>query len=320
MSFLRHGCRLLIATPRLAAAFLGAERYWQLHHALRDLALPPSAVLTATEIRRFRHYHLGTTYLAVLFCTRLGRRRTARERALFSNLAALACFFDDLVDAWRTQPGTTIWPPLQTPEAYGHTTDPRGLSLHFLKNIREKLPPERLPEFQDWVQRVFQVETAGQQRSASNFLKINDLEKITAEKGGCSVVLFRCLISAPLSEGEQSFWQAFGLLIQLCDDIFDLWHDRQAGVSTLATRFAAQNDIVGLTDFFEKQALVVTSRAGCLRGEIHFLLAITRVCLRHYAGLRRKYGSLPLDDRHLMVMDMERWPNRWRAAVELFRA
>lgn len=320
MSFLRHSCRLLIATHRLAAAFLGAERYWRLHHALRDLALPPSAVLTAIEIRRFRHYHLGTTYLAALFCTRLGRRRTARERALFSNLAALACFFDDLADTYQGQPNASDWMPPQTPEAYGYAADARGLSLHFLKNVREKLPPERWPEFRDWMQRVFQIEVAGQQRSTPNFLKINDLGQITAEKGGCSVLLFRCLMSEPLSEREQVFWREFGSLIQLCDDIFDLWHDRQAGVATLATHFAEQNDILGLTDFFEKQALIVTSRAGCLRGEIHFLLAITRVCLRHYAGLLRKYGSLPLNDRHLMVADMERWHNRWRAAVELFRA
>jgi len=345
MSFLQHCARLLAATLRLAAAFLRAEQRWRQQQALRDLHLPDAAALTAPEIRRFRHYYLGTTYLAVLFCTRLGResvahlegvhesvthlqgvphffnflkrprRRTEQERALFSQLAALACFFDDLVDTFR---GQTELPSLSV-EAYGHAADSRGLSLHFLKKLTEKLPPERLPQFRDLMRRVFRTEAAGAQRNTTIFLKTSDLEKITAEKGGCSVLLFRCLLLEPISEREQMFWRDFGLLIQLCDDIFDLWHDRRAGIATLATRFAEQNDVRGLAAFFEKKARVVTVQAGPIRGEIHFLLAITRVCLRHYAQLLEKHSSLPLDDRRLMVVDMERWGNRWRAARELLR-
>lgn len=315
MSFLRHCARLLAATLRLAVAFLWAERRWRQRQALRDLALSDSVALTVSEIRRFRHYHLGTTYLAVLFCTRLGRRRTEQEWALFSQLAALACFFDDLVDAFRGQPELLAL----SPEAYGHAADPRGLSLHFLKKLSENLSPKRLAIFRHWMQRVFRTEAAGQEHDTINFLKINDLEKITAEKGGSSVLLFRSLLAEPILENEQKFWRDFGLLIQLCDDIFDLWHDRQAGIVTLATRFAEQNDVRGLVDFFEKKALIVTVQAGRVRGEIHFLLAITRVCLRHYARLLAKHGELPLHNRRLMVVDMERWANRWRAAVELLR-
>lgn len=317
MTFLRHYCRLLLAALRLAAAFVGAGLYWR-HQVMHDLSLPYPAALTPKETRRFRHYFYGTTYLAVLFCTHLGRRRTTRERWLFSHLAALACFFDDLVDAARGQ-NPADWTLPATPEAYGQATDPRGLSLHFLKNVCENLPLERLPEFRNWMQRVFRVEAAGQQQGAPNFLKTSDLEKITAEKGGCSVMLFRGLLAEPVPEGEQDFWQDFGLLIQLCDDIFDLWQDRQGGTTTLATRFAEQNDVRGLTEIFERQAQRVALRAGRVSGEIHFLLAIARVCLQHYTHLLARHGTLPLDDRRPMVVDMEHWQNRWRAAVELLR-
>lgn len=318
MTSLRHCLHLLLATLRLAAAFAQAEWHWR-YRMMRDLGLRDPSLLTAKEIRRIRHYTYGTTYLAVLFCLRTGRRRIARERYLFSNLAALACFFDDLVDAFRGQNGAD-WTLPDTPEAYGHAADPRGLSLLFLKNVCENLPPERLPEFRNLMQRVFRVEAAGQQRDAANFLKISDLEKITAEKGGCSVLLFRCLLVEPISKNEQGFWQEFGLLIQLCDDIFDLWHDRQAGTATLATFFAEQNDVRGLMEMFERQVRTVAQKSDRIRGEIHFLLAITRVCLRHYAELLETHGNLPLDDRRRMVVDMERWQNRWRAAVELLRA
>ncbi len=317
MTWLLHCHRLLLATLRLAAAFAQAAWHWR-HQVRRDLNLRDPSLLTTKEIRRIRHYTYGTAYLAVLFCVHLGRRRTARERYLFSNLAALACFFDDLVDAFQS-PNGADWTLPETPEAYGHATDPRGLSVHFLKNVCENLLPERLPLFRDLMQRVFRVESAGQQRDAAKFLKISDLEKITTEKGGCSVLLFRCLLLEPISENEQSFWREFGMLIQLCDDIFDLWHDRQAGTATLATFFAEQNDVQGLVEIFERQVRTISQKSGRILGEIHFLLAITRICLRHYAELLETHGSLPLDDRRLMVVDMECWRNRWRAAVELLK-
>ena len=50
---------------------------------------------------------------------------------------------------------------------------------------------------------------------------------------------------------------------------------------------------------------------------VHFLVSITRVCLRHYADLQKKRGTLPLDDRAAMVVDMEKWDNRLRAMREL---
>jgi hypothetical protein len=47
------------------------------------------------------------------------------------------------------------------------------------------------------------------------------------------------------------------------------------------------------------------------------LVSITRVCLDHYLHLQKKRGTLPLDDRSAMVVDMERWNNRLRAALKL---
>jgi hypothetical protein len=68
------------------------------------------------------------------------------------------------------------------------------------------------------------------------------------------------------------------------------------------------------------------SGVGLMRGRshtalaaIHFLIAVTRVCLRHYEDLQKKHGTLPLHDRAAMVVDMEKWGNRMRAMRELLR-
>ncbi len=355
---LRRFYHLFRATIWLTLAFARASWYFK-NRALRDLALPHPESLTSKEKRRLKHYFYGTTYLSSIFCILRGRTRSHREKHLFTNLAALAYFFDDLVDAFREKDDTGIrW--LDNPELYGQTADPRGLALHFLHNIYRELPPGDLAQFKDFMHRVFNVEM--REMPDARF-QIPDLEKVTAEKGGYSVLLFRRVLENPLSAQEQDALFQFGYLIQLCDDIFDLWHDRQAGTTTLATFFAEKNDIAGLREVFEKQVSVVReafnptpvstppptpppkgrgdveraatkSRLPSLSGEgpgvgltrakaltalaaIHFLVAVTRVCLRHYEDLQKKDGTLPLDDRAAMVVDMEKWGNRVRATKEL---
>ncbi|MCC6461452.1 MAG: hypothetical protein IT260_13340 [Saprospiraceae bacterium] len=316
-AFFRAVAGLLLAFGR-TAGYLRTK-------ALADLALPAGSRLSPAEQRRWQHYAWGTTYLAAVFGLLLGRRWSPSESASFAQLAALACFFDDLTDRFPAQPGTTA---ADSPEQYGRRVDPRGLALHLLQRVEQGLPAERLPLFRHFLQRVFQVETAGRQRGA-RAPEAGELLRLTAEKGGCSVLLFRCLLAPPLSAAEQKALFEFGGLIQLCDDIFDLWFDRQNGTATLATTWAAQHRLSTLVQVFEqqvaatRQALQTAPFSGLQRASaawaVHLLCAITRVCLQHYLLLQKKHGTLPLDSRADMVVDMGRWRHRWRAGLAIFQ-
>jgi hypothetical protein len=298
---------------------------------LQDLALPHPEMMTSKEKRRLKHYFYGTTYLSIIFCSLRGKTRSLREKHLFTNLAALAYFFDDLTDAFRNRDDSgIIWQ--DNPEQYGRSADERGLALHFLHNIYAALPPDDLSAFREYMHHVFNIETAGRQQSDSFFennkLIFNELYSITSEKGGYSVLMFRRVLAHPLSAAEQEALFQFGALIQLCDDIFDVWFDLQEGTVTLATHFAQTKDIDSLQSVFDRQVNAVTAAFRQLSGGeytsmrvettlriIHFIVSITRVCLKHYADLIAEQGALPLHDRKQMVVDMERWKNRIRAAV-----
>jgi hypothetical protein len=324
---LRHLYHLTRATIWLTLTFARAAWYFR-RRALQDLALPHPEAMNSKEKRRLQHYFYGTTYLGVVFCALRGRARSRREKHIFTNLAALAYFFDDLVDAFRHRDDTgLLWE--NNPEQYGLAADERGLALHFLRNVYSEMPAADLPQFRDFMHRVFNVETAGRQANLTDLaLLMPDLAKITAEKGGCSVLMFRRALAHPLSAAEQSAIFEFGYLIQLCDDIFDLWFDRQAGVSTLATALAKGGRVGDLVEIFERQVAATRTafratgaggRAATAYCVVHFIVSITRVCLAHYAQLERGRGGLPLDSRREMVVDMERWGNRIRTGWHLLR-
>ena len=317
---------LLRATFWLLHAFSRAS--WHMRgQAARSIALPAGLVMTAKENRRFKHYFYGTTFLATVMCSLRNLSQSRLEKHLFTNLSALAFCFDDLVEAFRDEgdPGI-LWQ--DNPEAYGQATDKRGLGLHLLHNIYQTLPEEGLLKFKAYMHRVFNVETATNQRQPEA-VGLEDLKKLTAEKGGCSVLLFRSLLYHPLSEAEENALYQFGYLIQCCDDIFDLWHDRQADINTPATYCAEQGEVELMSKNFEQQVAITyqafrQTHYPVVQVEtavhiIHYLISITRVCLHHYIDIKLKHGKMPLENRTAIVVDMEKWSNRYLAARNLLR-
>ncbi|MFN0175336.1 MAG: hypothetical protein ACKVU0_11855 [Saprospiraceae bacterium] len=337
---------LFRATLWLFLAFIRAVWHFR-WKAMRSLDLPEGFLMDSIEKRRFKHYFYGTTYLAVLMCCLRNQPRSQRETHLFINLSALAFSFDDLVDAFRNGADPSVlWQ--DNPEAYGLAADQRGLALHLLQNMYRALPEEKLIQFRGYMHRVFNVETAGKieifspaeaprrrqrlrraKAKEGGYWDIGILKKIMAEKGGNSVLLFRSVLSHPLSEKEENAFYAFGGLIQYCDDIFDLWHDLQAGTVTLASFLCERGEIELLIKIFEEQ-VVATNLAfrktayASVQVEtalhiVHYLVSITRMCLQHYLDLKRKYGILPLEDRTAIVLDMEIWANRFQAVRYILR-
>ncbi len=148
-----------------------------------------------------------------------------------------------------------------------------------------------------------------------------DLEQITWEKGGSSMLLFRGLWKHPPRPGEQEAWFCLGGLLQLCNDIFDIYRDLQAGISTLAT---IRRDVRELRQYFTAQIGHMTrafmeldyppaNKRGLLR-KVMFVCGRVFVCLDQLARAQADHGGRldveKLDRAHL-VCDMERPGNFW---------
>jgi hypothetical protein len=293
------------------------------HRALYTYGLPDLEMFNSKELRRLKHYFYGTTYLSLLFCLLRGQTRTREEKKTFTNLAALAYFFDDLVDDFRKKDDSgNTWS--NNPELFGKIADNRGLSLHFLDNIYNTLAPEHKTEFVSYMHEVFNAETTGRQQAGLQ-LSEDELYQLTVNKGGYSVLMFRRVLAHPMNEAEKTAWMELGGFIQLCDDIYDLWFDAQDDTHTLTTHFAATNELEELILYFNmqqekvKQALGATNFSTwqvrtCYSG-VKYLSHVTEVCLQHYIHLLAIHTSLPVENRKIIVVDMERRTNRIASIV-----
>lgn len=315
---LRHWFYLAWATASLGVAY--AKAFFYAKYRLKTaLNIGAGQQLTPKQTRRVFHYHWGTTYLAAVFSALNGNRMGENERYLFANLAALASFFDDLTDFSKIEANLKA----TQPEDFGKMADETGLAQHFLHNLTHRLEPSRYPEFRRYLQNVFEIEMAGKS-SDNKRLILNDLQQIAAEKGGNSTLLFRTLFPTPATEAETAALFAFGALVQTCDDIFDGWFDMQAGIHTPATLLLQENRVGDLSADFESQVARVCTlfrsthfprhQADKALKIVHYLVSVTRTCLLNYQKLASQTDKLPLDNRSLMVMDMAKWPNRFRAA------
>jgi hypothetical protein len=324
--YFRHWYFLLVATLWCVLAFARAAYYFK-YKAFSDLQLPHPELLTSKEKRRLKHYFYGTTYLSIIFCSLRGSIRSKKEKNAFTNLAALAYFFDDLVDTFQQKDQSEVlWQ--NNPEEYGKAADERGLALHFLTNVYKALPVKDLAQFKGFMHQVFNVETAGRQQKETHFSE-QEISQITAEKGGNSVLMFRRVLQQTLSESERNALYQFGFLIQMCDDIFDIWFDVKDGITTLPLTFVQQNKIPELRQRFENQVNITqiafkntpysTYNINTSLAVIHFIVTVTRVCLDHLLETSKKLGTLPLDNRNIMVVDMEKCSNRVKAAFYLLK-
>ncbi len=94
---------------------------------------------------------------------------------------------------------------------------------------------------------------AAQQKSLKqkdNSISISALEKITLAKGGSSFLYYRaCLENAP-KQTEKDLIYHLGGLMQLGNDIFDVYKDYQDNIHTLATK---TTDIKDLRRYFQQE-------------------------------------------------------------------
>jgi hypothetical protein len=190
--------------------------------------------IDADDIRKIEKYY-GLAVPAILgeaFAQLRGMQLSHTERLAATFLGASTGLYDDLFDK------------KQLPDDYinnmFHHTDTISPQNNFEKMLmaswgRTKdlcASKELLAHYAIGIHQL-QIETKQQQ---TGHLSTEAIERLTFDKGGYSVLLYMSLFYRSMPVADEKMYYNAGALLQLENDIFDVYKDSMAGIKTLVTQ------------------------------------------------------------------------------------
>jgi hypothetical protein len=163
-----------------------------------------------------------------------------------------------------------------------------------------------------------EIQLDSSKQSESELLSLDKIQQLTYDKGGWSVILgWEWITEREGGESLREVGYRLGAYMQLLNDIFDTWKDREAGVQTLATRCDNWDDLKQRWYTTEQRlrnglfALPYPSRNK--QSTWHILLifsTLAEIALQQLAALpHHQFAQLT---RKQLVCDMALWRNRFR--------
>jgi hypothetical protein len=161
-----------------------------------------------------------------------GRNTQAEEQDRLIHYFTCSSLFDDFTDL-----GTLSEAQMQaisfTPEAYAaHTFDEkvfRYAHIHLKELVQDPAA------YMEVARSLFAAQIRSKQQ-ANSTLPDADIEAVTFDKGGNSVLLCSYYLDFAATPAEQACWYTIGTLIQLTNDLYDIHKDLQDHIDTLPVR------------------------------------------------------------------------------------
>lgn len=210
------------------------------------------------DLKKITRYY-GLAVPAVLgeaFCILRGKPMTDTERMASTCQGAMTGLGDDFFDKQRlSEQGVKEF--IEMPEMFTGNTASEKLFLHFYKTALANA--QKPAAMQQQIFKVFHAQLLSKQQDRPG-LSSEVIKDISIRKGAESLLYYRTAFDNPLQNGEEKMLYCLGGLMQVSNDIFDAYKDREAGVNTLAT---TANNIGSLRKYYA--AVLKLGKAAALR-------------------------------------------------------
>lgn len=264
--------------------------------------------LTEADFKKIKKYYALAVpaILGEAFCSLQERSMKADHTHVLTYLGAITGLFDDFYDKLflsQAEIQGLIAKPTENTNPLAHVRLFVALYSSALAQIKNK------ELFFAYCQAVNQAQINSLAQKGP--LSFDQLKDITDEKGGYSLLFYRSAIDLPFTENEKALLYQVGALMQLANDIFDVYKDLQDGIHTLVTDATS---IANLRQLFMAEYLkcvelakkINVSRSNLLRFFCRINMAVfarALVCLDFY----EKQGQFkPFEmQRQQLVCDMD---------------
>ncbi|MBL6944017.1 MAG: hypothetical protein ISR56_06570 [Bacteroidales bacterium] len=171
--------------------------------------------------------------LGEAFCSLRGKPMSYFERWASTSQGVVTGLFDDFFDDIRL-PEEHIVNMVENPELIIPNTSKEKLFLDFyLMALQKSSHPEQVIK---QVKLVHQAQVASIEQENQTINK-KRIWEITQKKGGDSVLFYRTIYDHLYAKDEKEALFQLGSLMQLENDIFDIYKDYKYGIATLPTTF-----------------------------------------------------------------------------------
>jgi hypothetical protein len=293
-----------------------------INHQLSEAKRATDGSLNENDFKKITGYY-GLAVPAILgeaFCTLRGIEMTNKERLAGTSQGAMTGLFDDFFDEERLSE-KEIEDMIKNPGRFKANTVNENLFLHFYKTaLNNTLQPVLM---QDHLFKVYTAQLLSKEQVLPG-LNMERLKEITIRKGAESVLFYRSVFDNPISNAEEKMLFTLGGLMQLCNDIFDVYKDHKQGIKTLVTSARKINDLRSyFTSILESGIEEAKQVDSPLKNIRKFLGIISLgifsrcfVCLDQLEKVEMKYGGEfdpDLYERKDLICDMDTAANKWRS-------
>jgi len=186
----------------------------------------------------------------------------------------------------------------------------------YLYNQISKDPDEVVSRYLSEVIRAQDISLKQHQQDKLSYQELYD---ITFAKGGNGLLLYRSVLRRPIIVGEAEVLYQLGGIMQLVNDAFDVYKDRQAGVQTLFTNAQdighLENEFDGLVRLMCAKLLALDYPIENKRRTLYKILIIVSrgvVCIDQLMECQRRTDGKFIPEaysRKELICDMEKVSN-----------
>lgn len=194
-----------------------------------------------SDIKKINSYY-GLAVPAILgeaFCTLRGSPMTDSERLASTAQGAMTGLFDDFFDKDYLS-DEAVENMIKNQGQAAQKKSNQVLFDIFYKTALDHVPDKKL--LVDALTDVYKAQVLSK-RQVNPHIATDELLDITMHKGGSSVLFYRTAFSPAISHAEHQLIFNLGAMMQLGNDIFDVYKDRESSISTLITNARHINDI-----------------------------------------------------------------------------
>lgn len=273
--------------------------------------------LDEEDFKKIRGYY-GFGVPAIVgegICTLRGRKMSQKERKASTYQGALTGLYDDFFDKTRL-PHEEIQKMMLEAGAYKAQSSLEKLFIHFLNNVHLSINDRRY--FSETFNRVYEIQIETQDQLDPD-LSWQAIKEITFRKGGLSLLFYRSIFEDRLKDGEGEALYHTGALMQLGNDIFDVYKDQKENIRTLPGTCTNIDEVRKVFESQLAKTLIMIENVDFpLKNKRKFIqklvLGISRcyVCLDQLERLEKKTAGTfkpSAYTRNDMICDMEKPAN-----------